>query len=321
MTIPRYALLIVSLSMFSLGTGPVSAQVYPSKPIRLVTSAPGGGNDFSSRIIAEGVLDSLGRVVVDNRGGGSGVIAIETVAKAEPNGYTILFYSNGLWTLPLLQDVPYDPVKDLAPITLFGITPTVLVVHPSIAARSVKELIALAKANPGKLNYATASIGSATHLAPEQFRVMTGTNMVRVSYKGSGPAIVDLLGGHVQLMFAVASSVAQHVKSNRLRALAVTTARPSELAPGLPTVAASGLPGFEVVSTQGVWAPAKTPAPIIARLHKEIVSVLNKPDVKKKLFLAGVDTVGSTPEEFAATIRSDMASLGTLIEKAHLRVR
>jgi tripartite-type tricarboxylate transporter receptor subunit TctC len=306
--------------LVSAGSGPAQSQSFPNKPIRIVTSEAGGGNDYSARLIAIALAGNVGQsVIVDNRGGGSGVIAVDIVSKAPPDGYTILFQSNGLWTLPFIQPVPYDIVKDLAPLTLSGSTPTLLVVHPSVPVKSVKDMISLAKSKNSELNCGTAATGSATHLALELFKSMAGVNITRVAYKGSGPAVIDLIGGQVQLMFAVVSSVTQQVKAGRLRAIAITTAQPSALAPDLPTVAASGLPGFESASTQGLWAPAKTPATLITRLNQELVRVINRADVKEKFFAAGVDVVGSTPQRFAAYIKSDMAVVGKLVKEAGIK--
>ena len=311
----KVLLLIIGIMVLSMNT--TCGQEYPNRPIRFVTSTPGGGNDYSARLIAQAITGSLGQqVIVENR---AGIITIETVAKALPDGHTILFQSDPFWTLPFFQAVSYDAVKDFSPISLTGRTPAILVVNPSVAATSVKELIALAKAKPGELNYGNAALGSATHLGAELFKSMAGVNMVSIRYKGSGGAITDLIGGQVQVMFAVASSVTQHVKSGRLRALAVTTAEPSALAPGLPTVAASGLPGFQAASTQGLWVPAKTPAAIIARLNQEIVRAINRPDVKGKFFAAGVETVGTTPEQFAAYIVNDRANVEKLVKTTGLR--
>lgn len=307
-----------SLVLFGAGTAP--GQAYPNKPLRVLTSEAGGGNDFSARVIAQNISAGLGQpVIVDNRGGASGYVSIMTVVKAPPDGYTMLFFANGLWTLPLLQSAPYDAVQDLLPISLTGKVPTVLVVHPSSSAISVKDVIAMAKAKPGGLNFASAAPGSAVHLAAELFKSMAGVNMVGVFYKGGAPALTSLVSNEVHLMFAVVTSGMPLVKAGRLRALAVTSAEPSALTPGLPTVAASGLPGFEVASTQGLWAPVRTPAAIVARLNQEIVRAISKPDVKEKFIAAGVDTIGTTPEQFAAYIKSDIAVVGKLITKAGIR--
>jgi tripartite-type tricarboxylate transporter receptor subunit TctC len=241
------------------------------------------------------------------------------VSKAPPDGYTLLIDAASFWIGPLLQETPYDPVKDFAPVTLTDSAPNVLVVNPSLPVKSVKELIALAKARPGELNYGSSSTGSTPHLAAELFNMMAGVKIVRVPFKGSGPAVISLLGGQVQLMFATAGSVAPHVKSGRLRALAVASLQPSALAPGLPTIAASGVPGYEAVAFEGMFAPAKTPVAIIDRLNQEIVRVLNRAEVKERFFNAGVETVGSTPEEFAAAIKSNVAKWGKLIKDAGIR--
>jgi tripartite-type tricarboxylate transporter receptor subunit TctC len=210
--------------------------------------------------------------------------------------------------------MPYDPVKDFSPITLIELSASVVVVHPSVPVRSVKELIAWAKARPGELNYASTGVGGATHLAVELFKFQAGVDIVLVLYKGTGPAVNDLIGGHVQLMFASLTGVMPHVKSGRLRALAVTSAEPTALASGLPTVAASGLPGYRSEAIAAVFAPAKTPAMIIKRLNHEIIRVLNQPDVKQRFFETGVGIIGSSPEQLAATVNSQIATMGKLIK-------
>jgi tripartite-type tricarboxylate transporter receptor subunit TctC len=317
MLIKRFVAWMFSIGMMVLGAGVVFGQNYPNKPIRIVASAAGGSGDFAARLIAQGLSGVLSQqVVVDNRGG---VIPGEIVSKAPPDGYTLLIDAASFWIGPLLQETPYDPVKDFAPVTLTDSAPNVLVVNPSLPVKSVKELIALAKARPGELNYGSSSTGSTPHLAAELFNMMAGVKIVRVPFKGSGPAVISLLGGQVQLMFATAGSVAPHVKSGRLRALAVASLQPSALAPGLPTIAASGVPGYEAVAFEGMFAPAKTPVAIIDRLNQEIVRVLNRAEVKERFFNAGVETVGSTPEEFAAAIKSNVAKWGKLIKDAGIR--
>ena len=300
--------------------GAASAQDYPTKPIRIVAASAGSSGDFAARLIAQGITGSLGQqVIVENRPGNVAVSG-EFVAKAPPDGHTLLFMPSSLWLLPFMQDnVPYDPVRDFAPITLSGSTPAILVVHPSLRINSVKQLIALAKARPGELNYGSASTGSATHVASELLKSMGGVNIVRVPYKGTNQALNDLLGGQVQLMFSTLAPALPHVKSGRLQGLAVTSAEPSPLAPGVPTVAASGLPGFEAVSTQGMFAPAKTPIPIVQRLNQETVRYLQRPEVKEKFLNVGTVVVASSPEQFAATIKSEMARLGNAIKEAGIR--
>ncbi|MBI4188930.1 MAG: tripartite tricarboxylate transporter substrate binding protein, partial [Betaproteobacteria bacterium] len=259
-------------------------------------------------------------VIVENRGG-SPAIAGETVAKATPDGYTLLLGTNSLWILQLIQNTPYDTLRDFSPLTIASRSPNILVVHPSLPVKSVKELIALAKAKPGALSYASGPVGSAPHLAPELFKAMAGVDIVRIGYKGGAPALNGLIGGEAQLMFAVASGgvMTTFVKSGRLRALAVTTAQPSELAPGLPTVAASGLPGYESDTIAGMLAPARTPARLINRLNQEIVRVLNRADVKERLFNVGTEVVSGSPAEFAAVLKSEMAKWGKVIKDAGIR--
>jgi tripartite-type tricarboxylate transporter receptor subunit TctC len=295
------------------------ASAFPSRPIRVVTSDAGGGGDVIGRLIAQGVSAQLGqRMFIDNRGGG--VVAGEIVARAQPDGYTLIYYGSTFWILPLMRkNVPYDTVRDFAPITLAVTSPNVLVVHPSVPARSVKELIALARARPGELNYASAASGTIPHMAAELFKSMARVNIVRIVYKGTGAALNELIGGQTQLMFATAPSAAPHVKSGRLRALGMTTPKPSAAFPGVPTISAAGLPGFEAVQASGMFAPARTPPAIVSRLNQEIVRALNEPGVKDKLASLGVEAVGSTPEEFAAHIKSEMARMGKVIGEAGIR--
>ena len=292
---------------------------FPVRPVRIVTSEPGGGLDFVARIVAQGLSATVGQqVIVDNRP--SGVFTGSIVSKATPDGYTLLFNGSSFWMLPFLQkNVPYDPIRDFAPITLATSSPLILVVHPGVPAKSVQELIAAAKAKPGELNYSSSSAGTPQHIAAELFKSMTGTNIVRVPYKGAGPAIVALVAGEVQMTFSSAGAAIPHIKSGRLRALAVAAAQPSLLAPGLPTVASAGLPGFEAGSMWGFFAPAKTPRAIITRLRDEIVTALNKPDVKDRLLASTTEVVGSTPEKFAAEIKADMERGSKVIKQAGIR--
>ena len=298
----------------------VEGDRFPARPVRIVTSEPGGGLDFVARIIAQGLSAVLGQqVIVDNRP--SGVFTGSIVSNATPDGHTLLFNGSSFWMLPFLQkNVPYDPIRDFAPITLATSSPLILVVHPSVPAKSVQELIAFAKAKPGELNYSSSSAGTPQHIAAELFKSMTGVNVVRVPYKGAGPAIVALVAGEVQMTFSSAGAAIPHVKSGRLRALAVAAAQPSVLAPGLPTVASAGLPGFEAGSMWGFFGPAKTPGRLIARLRDEIVAVLNKPDVKERLMASTTEVVGSTPEKFAAEIKADMERASRVIKAAGIRV-
>jgi tripartite-type tricarboxylate transporter receptor subunit TctC len=305
----------------ALSTVPVSAHAadFPRKPIRIVTADAGGGSDFVARLIGQGWTAMWGRqVVVDNRGGGT--IAGEIVAHAAADGYTLLYYGSTFWLLPLMRkQMPYDAARDFAPVTLAVATPAVLVVHPAVAARSVRELIALAKARPGQLNYASAAAGTATHLAAELFKSMAGVDFVRVPYKGTGAALNDLLGGQTQLMFAVAASVVPHVKAGRLRALGVTGAQPSAALPDVPAIAAAGVPGYEAVQYSGLFAPARTPAAIVELLSRAAATVLNRSETRERLYNLGVEVVGSTPAEFAAKIKSEVGVLGKVIRDAGIQ--
>lgn len=317
---PR-SVMMFSVGLLAVGAGVASGQDYPNKPVRMVTAAPGAAGDFVARLVALGLTDSWGQqVIVENRGG-SGVIPIEIVAKALPDGYTLLVFGSTLWLLPFIQKVSYNPISDFSPITLAAITPLLLVVHPSLPVKSITELIALAKSRPGELNYASGISGSATHLPAELFKAMAGVNIVRVAYKGGAPAISALIGGEVQVMFATASGAGPHVSSGRLRALAVTSAQPSALFPDLPTVAASGLPGYDAASIMCIFAPAKTPAALVGRLNREIVRVLNKADVKERFIKAGSEVVASSPRELAAAMKADMATMGKVIRDAGIRAQ
>ena len=313
------ARLIVCASLIGLMALSASAALsaaYPDKPVRIVTSLPGGGNDFAARIFAQGLAGPLDQpVIVDNRGG---ELAPEIVSKAQPDGYTLLVAGSSFWIGPLMRKSTWDPVKDFAPISFTTSAPNILVVHPSVPVNSVKELIVLAKARPGALNYASSAIGASAHLGGELFKSLTGTNIAHIPYKGAGPSIVAITGGEVQLTFATPSSVASLVKAGKLKALAVTSPKPSALAPGLPTVAET-VPGFQIGSATSVLAPARTPAAIINRLNQEVVRLLNQPDVKEKFFNVGVEVVASSPQEFAATMKSEMARLGKVIKDAGLR--
>ena len=293
-----------------------SGQGFPVKPLRIVTNAPGAASDFASRLIAQGLTESLGQqVIVDNRGNLAGALA----SKAPPDGYTLVLDGTSFWIGPLLRKTAYDPLRDFSAVALVTSSPNILVVHPSLPVRSVKDLIALATARPGELNYGTGTAGGSPHLAAALFSDMAGVSIVRIPYKGAGLAVNDLISGQVQLMFAIAASVTGHVKSGRLRALAVTGEQPSALFPGLPTVAASGLKGYESVALQGIFAPLKTPAAIIERLNQDIVKYLARADVKEKFFNAGTETVGGTPDQFASKVKSEITRLGKVIRDAGIR--
>ncbi len=317
MPLPHLVLGLLLLGFSATRAGIAFGQDYPLKPLRIVTAPVGGSTDFLSRLIAQNISVPLGQqVIVDNR---PVILLGETVARAQPDGYTLVLVSDSHWVRALIQKQSYDPVRDFAPISTVTLQPNMLVIHPSLPVRSVKELIALAKAKPAELNYATGSVGSATHLAAELFKSMAGISLTRIPYSGVGPALTALISGELQLIFSVTGGTLPHVKSGRLKALAVTTAKPSALVPGLPTIAASGLPDYEAVAINAVFAPAKTPAAIVARLNQEIVRAIHLPEVKEKLFNAGVEGVGSSPEQLAATIRSEMTRLGKVIREAGIK--
>jgi tripartite-type tricarboxylate transporter receptor subunit TctC len=281
-----------------------------------VTTGVGSTTDFMSRLIAQGLTGTLGQqVIVDNRADN---IAQEIVAKAPPDGYTLLVTGTGFWVEPLLHKTNYDPVKDFSPVILATRAPNVLVVHPSLPAKSVTELIALAAAKPGQLNFASAGTGGSAHLAGELFKAATGINMVHVPYKSAGPAVAAVIGGEVQLMFATTGSVAPFMKTDKLRVLGVTTAQATNLVPGVPTVSAS-VPGYEAVSMVSVFAPQKTPALLISRLNQEIAQVLNRAETKERLFAAGVEVVASSSQELDAKLKSEIARLSKVIKEAGIR--
>ena len=303
------AAVCVAMSVVSAAA---SAQNYPARPIRMLVGEVGGSSDVPARLIAQGIADPLGKpVIVENRP--SNLIG-ELAARATPDGYTLIGSGNLLWLEPLIKRTGYDMDKDFAPITLVTATPQVVVVHPSVPAKSVSELIAYAKANPGKLNYASGPTGAPSHLAPELFNSMAGINIVRVNYRGSGPGLAALIAGEAQMMVNNATAAMPHVKAGRIRALAVTTARPSPLLPGLPTVAESGLPGYETVNMFGILAPAKTPAAAIKLLNREIVTLLRTQAVREKLENLGAEVGATSPQEFGAQIRSETGRMHKMIK-------
>jgi tripartite-type tricarboxylate transporter receptor subunit TctC len=309
------ALSMAVISGLALTAGGAAAQEYPVKPIRVIAAASGGNADVLARFIQTGLTGSLGQqVIVDNRG----AIAPAVVAKSPPDGYTILITGSSVWLLPLLKPgVPWD-VKDFAPVMLATSSPSLLVVHPSMPVKTVKQLIALAKSRPGELNYAAGTLGATPHLAGELFKHMAGVNLVRVGYKGTGPGVVAVMAGEVHMMFPGAPAATPHVKQGRLRAIAVCSAQPSPFAPGVPTVSESGLPGFESMSPQGIFAPAGTPPGIVNRLNQEIARTLNSEEVKQRMFAAGSQVVANSPEAFGTAMKADMERIGRLVKAAGL---
>jgi tripartite-type tricarboxylate transporter receptor subunit TctC len=315
----------VLLMMIATGTASVVlAQAYPSKPIRmLVGFPPGGGTDIIGRIVAQKLSETIGQqVIVDNRGGASGQLAAELVAKAPPDGYTIMMaHIAAITILPsLIAKLPYDAQRDFAPVSLSAIGPNLLVVHPSVPAKSVKELIALAKAHPGQLQYASPGAGTVQHLAGELFKLQAKVDMLHIPYKGSGQSIVDLISGQVHLDFDAVPPVINYVRQGRLRALAVTSAKRFSLLPDMPTVEEAGVKGFDMSTWWGIVAPAGVSKDIVNKLNSEMVKAIRQPDAKEKISSVGADTVGNTPEEFAAFIRSETEKYARIVKAANIKL-
>ena len=318
--IKKLGLLLFLPGIFLIHTArDVVAQDFPTRAIRIVTSEAGGNFDMVARTLAQGMSGPLGQsVVVDNR---AGVVAVETVAKSQPDGYTILLNGTTIWLSPFMRKkVTWDPVADFSPVTLAVSAPNILVVHPSLPVKSVKDLINLTRSRPGELNVGTTTPGGSIHLAAELFNVMAGTDIVRVSYRGEAAALTVLMSGEIQLMFSNVSGGLPHVKSGRLRGLAVTSAQSSPLLPGVPSIAESGLPGYEFVSITAVFVPMKTPPAIVDRLNLEMIRVLHRADVKDRFFKVGVESIGSSPGQLSEKVKSEMARMGKVITKAGIKV-
>jgi tripartite-type tricarboxylate transporter receptor subunit TctC len=304
--------------LFAATASQSADSTFPAKPVRIVTGQSGGSPDMVSRVLSQGLAARVSeQVIVDNRPTGN--IPAELVSHAAPDGYTLLVTSNVLWIGPLLQATSYDAGKDFAPVILAARAPNVLVVHPSLPARSVKELIAIAKARPGELNYASSASGTSSHLAAELFNYMARVKITRIPYKGAGVATNDLITGQVHLSFFTATSVMPHVRAGRLRALAVTSRTPFNALPDLPTVAASGLPGYESSSIYAVFAPARTPDAIVAKLNREIAAVLNAQEVKTRFANIGAEVASSSPVHLAEAMRSETSTMRKVIAAANLR--
>lgn len=315
--------LIVTIGIaFALVTTSM-AQTYPDRPIRFISPyAPGGGTDILARLLGQKLNESFGQpVVIENRPGGGGILGTELVAKSPPDGYTILLGSTGPLTVnpSLHRTLPYDTLRDFAPITLVSVVPSVLAVHPSLPVKSVKQLIAFAKAHPGELNFSSSGNGGSGHLAGEMFNLMAGVKMIHVPYRGTGPAVVGVVSGEVPLSFSNMLSMLPHVKSGRLRGLAVTSVQRSSAAPDLPTISEAGLPGYEAGPWYGVLAPAGIPKEIIARLNAELVKILRRPDVHQKVSADGGEVVGGSPEEFTAHIRAELTRWAKIVKQANIR--
>jgi len=321
-TLRFVGLAFFAMVLFTVGSS-AFAQDYPSKPIRfIVVFSPGGSTDILGRAIGQKLSESWSQpVVIDNRPGGGGVIGTEMAAKAEPDGYTILMVSaSHAFNPSIYSKLPYDSIKDFVPVTNAAYVPNVILVHPSVPAKSLQELIALAKAKPGELNFSSAGKGSAIHLATELFMMMTGIKMTHIPYKGGGQAVVDLMGGQVHLMFANLASSYSYVKSGKLRALAVTTSKRCPVYPDIPTVAEAGVPGYEFISWFGVLTPAKTPKLVVTKLNNEIVKILRKPDMMDRLQKIGMEIIADTPEQFAAFINAEMIKWAKVIKESGAQI-
>jgi len=296
------------------------AQKYPTKPIRLIAPfPPGGGTDILSRILAGPVSESLGQtVIVDNRAGAGGSVGAEIAARAEPDGYTLITVSSSYTATAAYHKIPYDPVNGIQPIILLGTTGLVMIVHPSVPARSVKELIAYAKANAGKVNYATVGVGSVTHLGHEQLKLLAGINIVHVPYKGGGPALTAVVAGESQMSMISMVPTLPHVRAGRLRPLGVTTPKRMKPLPDVPSINET-VPGFEVVHWYGIWGPKGLRGNIVARWNKEVAKVLLTDEMKRQMQSEGLDTAGGPPEEFLNRIRHDVEKWRKVVKEANIR--
>jgi len=311
--------LLAALLLGCLPVALAAQATYPSKPIRMIVPyPPGGPTDVLGRIVAQKLSESLGQqVVVENRPGASGMIGSEMVAKAAPDGYTLLTNASIHVINPsLYAKMSFDALRDFAPVSLIAQVPLILVVNPALPVKSVQELIALGKAQPNRLNFGSSGNAAAPHLAGESFKIATGIQMQHVPYKGSAPALTDLIGGQVQLIFDSMPSAMPHVKSGKIRALAVTTAKRSPTVPDLPTIAESGVPGFDISTWYGVWAPAGTPKDIVSKVAAEMAKALQQPAVRERLAALGAEPVGNTPEEFAAYCQAELAKWSRIVRES-----
>ena len=323
MTFPYRAAVVSSILATTAAAQPALAQQYPNKPIRLlIPSPPGGGTDILGRILKEGLTNLWSQpVVADNRGGANGKIAAAAVARATPDGYTLLFTYGGVMTtgLPLFRDLPYDPVKDFAPVAMMAHVPGVLVAHPSFPAKTVAELIALAKAKPGALTHGSSSLGTTSHLNMELFKQMAGIDMLLVSYPGDAPLVIALLGGHVQFAFNNVLATLPHIQSGRLRAIAVATAQRIPNLPEVPTVAESGLPGFEALLFYALFAPANTPPAIVNKLNAAMKELKQAASATQLLSSLGAIPVDMTPGELGAFVQSELAKWTKVIRASGIK--
>ena len=316
----RFIVPMFLAGMMALQAGFANAQEFPGKTVRIVTSGAGGPSDIATRLVAQGITAPLGQpVIVENRAAGNAVV--EAVAKAPPDGHTILLYGSALWLGPFMQkNAPYDPVRDFSPITLALTSPNILVVHPSVPARSVKELIALAKARPGQINYASAGNGSGAHLSGELFKNLTGTDLVHVPYKGGAPSVTAVISGETEIAFMSAVSALAQIKVGKLRVLALTSAKRTNALPGVPTIEEAGVAGYRVVPMFALYAPAATPKEIIALLNREIRSAVESSEVRERYASQAVDAAASTPEEVRAILVAEIAQWEKVVRQTGMRV-
>jgi tripartite-type tricarboxylate transporter receptor subunit TctC len=303
-------------------TAGAAAQDYPVKPVRMIVLfAPGGGADVLARVVAQKLTESMGQqVVIDYRAGAGGKLGAELAARATPDGHTVLMVSASYAGIASLYKLDFDPVKDLTPVTQLNSWPSVLAATPSLPANSISELIALARAKPGQVIYASSGIGGLPHFSGALFTMMTNTQMTHVPYKGGGPAVIDLIGGRVQLLFGTVTQALPHIKSGRLKAIAMCGLQRSPLLPGLPTIAESGVPGYDMTNWFGMAAPGATPARIIARLNKEVLQHLQSADFRSRLAADGADPVGNSPAEFGRLIRSELEKYARIVKATDIRV-
>jgi tripartite-type tricarboxylate transporter receptor subunit TctC len=312
----------LALGALVLASNAAAQNNYPTRPIRIIIpSAPGGGTDFTGRTLAQKLTEIVGQtVVVDNRAGAAGNIGVEIAAKSTPDGHTLVIPITSFPMNPhLYSKLPFDTVKDLAPIVLVTVAPLFIVVHPSVPAKNVNELISLAKAKPGQLNYANSGNGTSAHLAGELFNKMAGVNIVSIPYKGGGPAVLDLIGGRVQIYYSTIPAALSQVQAGKIRGIAVTSPKRVPTLPDVPTVAESGLPGYEVVPWFGLFAPAATPKPIIAKLNKDVNEVLRMTDVQKRFLGEGLVPGGGSPEDLGKFLRAEIQKWGALIKQIGLQ--
>jgi tripartite-type tricarboxylate transporter receptor subunit TctC len=311
--------LLVAIAMLA-GSLSALGQTYPSRPLRIVVPfPPGGGTDIGTRIVAQKLQEAWGQaVVVENKPGAAGIVGTELTARSAPDGYTFMMGNIGTHAInvSLYKKLSYDPVKDFAPVSMVADLPLLLLVHPSVPANTVKELIALAKSQPGKLNFSSSGAGGSMHVAAELFKSMAGVDMVHIPYKGGAPAVADLISGQVALSFSTVLETIQHVKAGKVRALAVTNDHRSIALPDLPTIAEAGLPGYQSISWLALFAPAGTPKDIVNKVSAETVRILKLPDVKERLLAQGAEPIGSTPEQLAAILAADLAKYAKVIRES-----